>query len=72
MPIILAYLRSDKNEKQFWNRTIKNLKQNPDDLSKSVQLLNKYNCIEDTLIRAEHFTNIAIDSLGVFEENDFA
>lgn len=69
LPIILAYLRSNKNEKQFWNRTIKNLKQNPDDLSKGIELINKYNCIEDTLSRAKHFGNIAIDSLGIFEEN---
>ena len=34
-----------------------------------IELINKYNCIEDTLSRAEHFGNIAIDSLGIFEEN---
>ena len=34
-----------------------------------IELINKYNCIEDTLSRAEHFGNIAIDRLGIFEEN---
>ena len=71
LPVILAYLRSNKDEKGFWNRTIKDLNQKNDDLFKSIKLINKYNCIQDTIKRAEHFANIAHDSLGVFENNEY-
>ena len=71
MPIILAYLRSNKDEKEFWNRTIKNLNQNEDDFSKGIDMINKYNCIEDTISRAKHFSNIALDSLGIYDENEY-
>tara|TARA_B100000029_G_scaffold428174_1_gene437946 strand:+ start:1763 stop:2794 length:1032 start_codon:yes stop_codon:yes gene_type:complete len=71
LPIILAYLRSNTEEKKFWQRTIKNLNQKKEDLSKGIELINKYNCIEDTMKRAKHFLNIAEDSLGLFENNDY-
>ena len=71
LPVILAYLRSNKDEKNFWERTIKNLDQQKGDLKEGIKLINKYNCIKDTLIRAKHFSNIAIDSLGIFEDNEY-
>ena len=71
MPIILAYLRSNNDEKNFWNRTIKNLNQDEGDFSKGINIINKYNCVEDTILRAKHFSNIALDSLGTFDENEY-
>ena len=35
------------------------------------KIIQKYNCIEDTIDRARHFANIAKDSLGTFEETQF-
>ena len=71
LPIILAYLRSNKKEKKFWEKTIINLDQNEDDLSEAINIIEKYNCITDTVQRASHFANIAIDSLGVFSDNKY-
>ena len=71
LPIILAYIRSNNLEKEFWNKTIVNLKQNKNDLSKAILILNKYNCIEDTIERARHFANVAIDSLGIFQDSKY-
>ena len=34
-------------------------------------MIKKYNCIEDTISRAKHFSNIALDSLGTFDENEY-
>ena len=64
----MAYLRSNNNEKKFWMKTIEHLNQDKNDLKKAVEIINKYNCIEDTIERAKHFANIAKDSLGVFQE----
>ena len=71
LPIILAYLRSNKEEKIFWNKTIVNLDQSKNDLTKAIIIMKKYNCINDTINRANHFANVAIDSLGIFENNTY-
>ncbi len=71
LPIILAYLRSNDHEKEFWTKTIKHLDQNKDDFNKAIKIINKYKCIEDTIERAKHFANIAIDSLGIFNNSEY-
>tara|TARA_B100000029_G_scaffold129667_1_gene123163 strand:+ start:360 stop:1388 length:1029 start_codon:yes stop_codon:yes gene_type:complete len=71
LPIILAYLRSNNNEKEFWKKTIENLHQDQDDFKKAISIIKKYDCIKDTIERAKHFANIAKDSLGVFNESDY-
>ena len=71
LPIILAYLRSDNKEKKFWKKTIENLHQDQNDFEMAMKIIQKYNCIEDTIDRAKHFANIAKDSLGTFEETQF-
>ena len=71
LPIILAYLRSDDDEKKFWNKTIVNLDQSNNDFKKAIKIIKKYNCINDTIDRAQHFANVAIDSLGLFENNEY-
>ena len=38
---------------------------------KSREILFKYNCIEDTLVRANHFADVAIDSLSIFKNNEY-
>ncbi len=69
LPIILAYGRSNEREKKFWERTISNLKQHQGDFETALEIINKYQCIEDTLTRATHFSNVAVDSLDIFKDN---
>ncbi len=71
LPIILAYLRSNLAEKKFWKKTIQELHQDKNDFKKALQIIEKYNCIQDTIKRAEHFANIAKDSLGIFEDEEY-
>ena len=71
LPIILAYLRSNKAEKDFWKKTIVHLKQEKDDFHHAINIIKKYDCITDTIDRARHFTNVAIDSLGSFKDNNY-
>ena len=71
LPIILAYLRSDNNEKKFWNRVIVDLDQKDNDFIKAKSIMQKYKCILDTVDRARHFANVAIDSLGTFKDNKY-
>ena len=71
LPIILSYIRSNKKEKEFWDKTIVNLNQNKDDLNKAINIMKKYDCIFDTIERARHFANVAIDSLGIFKDSKY-
>ncbi|PPR47029.1 MAG: Octaprenyl-diphosphate synthase [Alphaproteobacteria bacterium MarineAlpha5_Bin9] len=71
LPIILAYLRSNSEEKNFWKKTIQDLNQDENDFEKALDIIKKYDCIYDTIKRSKHFANIAIDSLGAFKNNIF-
>ena len=71
LPIILAYLRSGTEEKKYWKRTMQNLDQHENDFEIALKIINKYNCIEDTVERANHYANIAKDSLGIFDNTKF-
>ena len=71
LPIILAYGRSNNEEKKFLQNVISNPKEDQKNFKLTKELLIKYKCIEDTLIRANHFADIAIDSLTIFNDNEY-
>ena len=71
LPIILAYGRSKNEEKKFLQNVISNPKEDQKNFKLTKELLIKYKCIEDTLIRANHFADIAIDSLTIFNDNKY-
>ena len=71
LPIILAYGRSNNEEKKFLQNVISNPKEDQNNFKLTKELLIKYKCVEDTLIRANHFADIAIDSLTIFNDNEY-
>ncbi|MDA9620911.1 polyprenyl synthetase family protein [Pelagibacteraceae bacterium] len=71
LPIILAYGRSNNEEKKFLQNVISNPKEDQNNFKLTKELLIRYKCIEDTLIRANHFADIAIDSLTIFNDNEY-
>ena len=71
LPLILAYGRSNKEEKKFLKNVISNPKEDQNNFELTKELLIKYKCIEDTLIRANHFADVAIDSLSIFNNNKY-
>ena len=71
LPIILAYGRSNNEEKKFLQNVIANPKEDQNNFKLTKELLIKYKCIEDTLIRANHFADVAIDSLSIFNDNEY-
>ena len=71
LPIILAYGRSKNEEKKFLQNVISNPKEDQKNFKLTKELLIKYKCIEDTLIRANHFADVAIDSLTIFNDNKY-
>ena len=71
LPLILAYGRSNKEEKKFLQNIISKPNEDETNFNKTKELLQKYKCIEDTLIRANHFADVAVDSLSIFDDNDY-
>tara|TARA_B100001250_G_scaffold316531_1_gene278947 strand:- start:1004 stop:2032 length:1029 start_codon:yes stop_codon:yes gene_type:complete len=71
LPLILAYGRSNKEEKKFLQNIISKPNEDETNFNKIKELLQKYKCIEDTLIRANHFADVAVDSLSIFDDNEY-
>jgi octaprenyl-diphosphate synthase len=66
LPVILAHSRGDAEEKKFWHNAMLGHRVSADDLAYAIGLLRKYNAIEDTLERARHYGQRAIDALAPF------
>ncbi|HEY1145138.1 MAG TPA: polyprenyl synthetase family protein [Allosphingosinicella sp.] len=66
LPVILAYARGDEGERRFWREAIEGRRVSDEDLAHAVGLLRTHNAIDDTLTRARHYGQRAIDALGPF------
>ncbi|SIO07567.1 octaprenyl-diphosphate synthase [Parasphingorhabdus marina DSM 22363] len=66
LPVILAYARGSDEERQFWKDAIIGHKTSGDDLAHATSLLQRTGAIEDTISRARHYGQRAIDALGTF------
>lgn len=69
IPIILAYTRSSKKEKDFWLKVINDKNQSNNDLAEALNIIKKYDTIKDCFKKAKHFSLMAKDSLGPFENS---
>ncbi len=69
LPIILAYKRSSKVEKKFWEKVIIEGSKDFKDFERAKEILFNYNVIPDCLNKARHFALMAKDSLGVFDNS---
>jgi octaprenyl-diphosphate synthase len=63
LPSILAFKKSDNEEKKFWKRTLGEKKQEKGDLNKAISIINKYNCNRESLDMAEKYVSLAQKSL---------
>jgi octaprenyl-diphosphate synthase len=52
LPVVMALEQATSEERSFWERVLVELKQNDFDFSHAQSLLNKYNCLEDSLALA--------------------
>ena len=66
LPVILAYARGDAGEREFWKQAIVGHRTSDDDLAYAKSLLLKHDTIADTLARARHYGQRAVDAIGGF------
>src|SRR5688572_26537748 len=66
LPIILAYARGSDAERRFWREAMAGGRAAEADLAHAIGLLQAREAIGDTLERARHYGQRAIDALGPF------
>ena len=66
LPVILAHARGNEEEKAFWADAMLGNRISDDDLAHAKTLLKRHGVIEDTIARARHYGQRAIDSIGQY------
>ena len=66
LPVILAYARSGDADRRFWRDAIEGRRTSDEDLAHATRLLRDRGAIDDTIARARHYGQRAIDALGPF------
>lgn len=69
LPVILAYARGDDEARKFWKDAIEGRRSTPEDFGHAVELVQASRAVDDTLARARHYGQRAIDALGPFRSS---
>ena len=64
LPVILAHARGSEADRKFWREAMEGRRNSDEDLAHATRLLNDTGAIADTLARARHYGQLAIDALG--------
>jgi octaprenyl-diphosphate synthase len=68
LPVVLAFLRGDEEERKFWRRTLEQMEQHDGDLEHAIALMERHGSLRDSVERARHYGAVARDALGVFPD----
>jgi octaprenyl-diphosphate synthase len=66
LPVILAYARGSDDDRVFWLEAMSGRRSADDDLTQAIRLLRSSGALDDTIERARHYGQRAIDALGPF------
>ena len=69
LPTILVYQRANINEKEFLIKIFKQNERSKEDYKIMLKLISKYKIIHQCHKRAEHFVNLASNSLSIFKSS---
>ncbi len=69
LPIILLFQRLDLDEKKLLIKIFKKDMRDKDDLNKIISLIKKYKIINECYQKAQHYINLASNSLTVFKDS---
>jgi octaprenyl-diphosphate synthase len=69
LPIILLFQKINLDEKKLLVELFKKDTRNNDDFKKVISLIKKYNIIEECYQKAQHYINLASNSLIVFQDS---
>ncbi len=66
LPVILAYARGGETDRTFWRAAMAGERATDADLAEATRLLRATQALDDTMERARHYGQRAIDALGPF------
>ncbi|MCW2362059.1 MULTISPECIES: polyprenyl synthetase family protein [Sphingobium] len=66
LPVILAYARGGEADRKFWKEAMSGLHGDNADLAHAQHLLRETGAIDDTMARARHYGQRAIDAIGMY------
>lgn len=66
LPVILAYARGNAEDKAFWQAAMEGRRVTDADLAIAKDLLVSTRALDDTMMRARHYGQRAIDAIGAF------
>ena len=70
LPIILLFQKADYNEKRELKKIFLNNEKNENDLKYTLSLIKKYDIINKCYQKANHYINLASNSLSVFKDSN--
>ena len=68
LPIILLFQKIDNNEKKNLTRIFEKKDKSIEDFNIVISFINKYNILNECYQKAQHYINLASNSLSVFED----
>ena len=68
MPVILLYQKAKSDEKKELKEIFEKNERYEVELKKILSMIKKYNIISDCYTKADHFINLASNSLSIFED----
>jgi octaprenyl-diphosphate synthase len=66
LPVILAYARGSADDRKFWKDAVEGRRDSDEDFAYAIQLVRQTRAVDDTLARARHYGQRAIDAIGGF------
>ena len=66
LPVILAYARGDAVDRKFWKDAVEGRRDSDEDFAHAITLVRQTRAVDDTLARARHYGQRAIDAIGGF------
>jgi octaprenyl-diphosphate synthase len=66
LPVILAYARGSEAERGFWKEAVAGRRSRDEDFAEAVRLVRNTRAVDDTLARARHYGQRAIDAIAGF------
>jgi octaprenyl-diphosphate synthase len=69
LPIILLFQKSNSTERKMLNKFFAQNERSNQDFDQTLNLIKKYEIINICKKRADYFSNVASDSLSIFEKN---
>jgi octaprenyl-diphosphate synthase len=71
LPVVLAYRRGSRADREFWTRTVARGELQGDDLKSAVERLEATGALGDTVARARHYGAMARDALAPLPDEPY-